>query len=201
MRELNKETLTEALQQLPSYEPEEQAWTNILQGLSDVPLKETIAEMQDHDPPDSVWDRIETDLQKPARIRTLFTRGWAAAAGLAILISAAWFLGQNLDGGTPLEATISYSVEVVDETILQLDWNEDEKDFVVLEDICSQHPFLCNRPDIQALRSELADLTSAKGEIVQVLGPYGTDINLIEKLTDIEMERTKLLKQILIQVI
>ena len=49
----------------------------------------------------------------------------------------------------------------------------------------------------QSLQAELEELTMAKNSLEEALGKYGTDIDLIGQLTEIERQRTALLKQIL----
>ncbi|MBR9921749.1 MAG: hypothetical protein GYB31_12995 [Bacteroidetes bacterium] len=201
MKEKNRETLLTAIRELPQHEPAPTAWRHIRQQLADAPLHTAIRDLPDLDPPEDVWTRISNEIKPEAKVRSLKWRPWAAAAGFLLLLAATLVLNDNIFGGNQLKATISYSVEEVDDRLLLEDWNADEEEFAVLNDLCSQHPFMCNRPDVQNLRLELNELTDAKMELVDVLGPYGTDVYLIEQLNEIEMERTKLLKQILTQVI
>ncbi|MCB0705045.1 MAG: hypothetical protein KDC34_07035 [Saprospiraceae bacterium] len=201
MTEKNRNSLIQAIEGLPEYDPAPVVWKQICQQLADSPLTAAIQELPEMDPPDFIWDRIQQDLTPAKEVRIQPWKRWSAAAGFAMLLSMAWILGKNVSSDHNLKATISYRVEQVDDLLLQNDWMEDDSDFLVLDEICSQHPFMCNRQDVQSLRMELAELTDAKMQLVDVLGPYGTDLYLIEQLNEIEMERTKLLKQILTQVI
>jgi hypothetical protein len=203
MKEKNRHVLEAALRELPSYHPDEAVWGGIRQQLADQPLQKALRDLPQYDPPDLVWEGISQELEdKPtAKVRRLPWRRWSAAAGFLLLLGMAWLLGRFLQPNEGMNVKVSYSVEEVDSQLLAMDWNADEEEFAQLTEICERYPFMCNRPDIQSLRRELTDLTNAKFQLVDVLGPYGTDLNLISQLNKIEMERTRLLKQILTEVI
>ena len=93
--------------------------------------------------------------------------------------------------------SISYSREIVDASLLQRDWEQDENAFEMINRLCAGSAFTCNNPDMQSLQAELDELTEAKISLEEALGKFGTDVDLIGQLTEIERQRTALLKQIL----
>jgi hypothetical protein len=56
MKELNKNTLTHALAQLPNYKPADSVW-------ADIELQLTINELNTYQPPISIWDNLEKQLE------------------------------------------------------------------------------------------------------------------------------------------
>ena len=199
--EKNKHILKAALEKLPAYEPTDSVWTGIRQELADTPLKQAIRDLPDYDPPEQLWMQIQDSLATEPAAPKVRRINWRAAAAITLLLGCAWLITQFLPGAGGPDVKLSYSVEEVDNSLLAMDWMADEDAFDQLSSMCEQHPFLCQRPDIQNLRRELNELTDAKFQLVDVLGPYGTDLGLIEQLNEIEMERTKLLKQILTEVV
>jgi hypothetical protein len=202
MKEKNKSTLQDALRNLPSHEPEEQVWNRIQHhlGKHENPLQEAIQQLPKYDPPATVWEAIETKLEQPgSKIRRLFpVYRVAAAAVLLIAAVAAWFL---LPKDIATTAQLSHRVEMVDASLLQRDWKEDEADFEVVDQLCGQYPFICSNPDMLVLKEELKELTEAKESLENALGTYGTNPDLIGQIAEIELERTALLKQLLDRII
>jgi hypothetical protein len=56
MEELNRNTLTNALSQLPDYQPDASVW-------SAIDLQLTVGEMTVYNPPVSIWDSLEKQLE------------------------------------------------------------------------------------------------------------------------------------------
>ena len=102
MKELNHNTLHEALRTLPTYEPPLALWDDIELALdSEDALAESVQQLPQYDPPDAVWQHLEAQLdaaapQKTVRLapalRPLRRRQWWAAAAAVALLVAAWWL-------------------------------------------------------------------------------------------------------------
>ena len=205
MEELNNTTLQEALKKLPQHSPPADLWDEISmqleQDLADQPLHAAIQDLPIHNPPIQLWDSIEAELEKvpeenkKPRIRRLWQIAAAAAAIAALIYVSPQFILQEQSIDYAVATTVSE--EIIDPRLLARDWQEDEPGFEFLEQLCSSKPFLCSNPDLQNLKSELGELTEAKNTLEIALGNYGTDVYLIQQLKEIELERTKILKEML----
>lgn len=205
MKEHNKKTLIEALSTLPEHEPAEELWQRIES--QTVPAEEDrmprsmVRQLPEYEPPAQVWERISAKLDAGGKVRTL---GWryalAAAASLALLLLAYWQLNRKY----VVEAdamTVTYSREMVDPLLLVKDWDEDEAAFSEFLNLCQSKKFICEQPEFRQLQSELEELTLAKNELKNALGDYGSDPNLVLQIKEIELERTDLLKKMMVMLI
>lgn len=187
---------------MPSYQPPAQVWERIDKSLA-LPAEAEWKLLPEYLPPESVWDQIESGLSTKQKtpVRSLPIRRllpWAT--GIAATMAGLFWLFQPFRSvGSTGEGvvSISYSREIVDASLLQRDWEQDENAFDMINRLCAASAFTCNNPDMQSLQAELDELTEAKISLEEALGKYGTDIDLIGRLTEIERQRTALLKQIL----
>lgn len=196
MLEKNRHILKDLLRQMPEYSPSDQVWEGIEESLSS-PAPTTLDRLLPaYQPPDRVWEQIEAQLPAPgSAFRRLLPWISAAAASAAVLY---WFFLAGPLAERPAEmVALTYSKEVVDDALLQRDWQDDEGAFDLVEKMCTASPFTCTNPDMNTLRTELDELTEAKLALEEAIGAYGTDIDLIGQLTEIERQRTALLKKML----
>ena len=202
MKEKNKNILDQLLKQLSAYQPPAGVWEQLENTLSK-PAGNGLDTLPQYMPPDEVWARIESGLnptagQKPkgSIVKTILP--WAAGIAAAIT-GIVWFFnnGTSLSSSKEGAVTISYSREVVDATLLQRDWEQDEEAFELVNRLCASSAFTCTNPDMLSKQAELDELTEAKQLIEEALGKYGTDADMIGQLAEIERQRTALLKQIL----
>ena len=209
MQEQNDHTLKDGLRDLPEYDPPEHLWSAInssIKGLDPhaTPLQKAIAQLPTYDPPQEVWEGLSAQLQPEAKRRWL--RPLSVAASIIVILGCAIWVSNlsptpsSSDGQEVLVASVSYSQEVVDDQLMIHDWNEEDEAYDLVADLCEDTPFLCSNPNLQVLRAELDELTKAKEELEQAIGKYGSDQNLIEEITDIELQRTDILKKMIEQI-
>lgn len=199
MLEKNRPILQALLRKLPVYQPPNDVWDGVENALSSpapLPLDKMLPV---YDPPDEVWEKIDAAIAIPTagkrQLRRLLPWLAGAAASLAALI---WFLQPNtIVGATEESVTFSYGKEIVDDALLARDWQQDEDAFAMLEHLCANSSFSSSNPDMNTLRTELDELTEARQALENALGKYGTDIDLISQLAEIERQRTTLLKKML----
>lgn len=210
MKEYNKKTLIEALSTLPEYEPPDFVWDEIADKASvdaeSPTLLRAISQLPDYEPPATVWDRILQEISpaQSAKITSL-KRAWlapvAVAASLALLVAAYFQFFQRPVNEDAQVLAMHYSTETVDPLLLERDWDEDDDAFEAFKALCEAKEFICEQPEFVQLRSELEELTAAKEELSSVLGDYGSDPELVMQIKEIELERTDLLKKIMVMLI
>ncbi|MEZ4951703.1 MAG: hypothetical protein R2784_20285 [Saprospiraceae bacterium] len=189
---------------LPEYKAPDRIWENIQNELDKpeemVPLKDLLSKLPTLEAPDSLWAQIEKDLDGPSKnengLKVFMSRPWVSiAASLILLIGfLAWFINQPSASGPEIEL-VQY------EEVIQEDWQfEDEGDeaaFALVDQFCKEKHFVCNQPEFQNLKSELDELNLACDAMKEVIGNYNDAPEMIAQLTEIEMERTEVLKKIM----
>ena len=210
MKEKNKKSLDEAIQNLPQYEPKASLWdaidSGVQQSKSDVRLHQTIAELPTYSPPDMVWDNIVQQLevdkpQKASLIRRLTWMKYAAAAciGMLMLIGVNHLVSQEKQAfvSTDMRVTVGYSEET--STIQAFTWEEDIAEdktaFDIIHQACQQKMPICKTTEFSELRFELKDLEIAKRELRKNINEYDTDPTHKIQLARIERERSDVLKK------
>lgn len=201
MKEKNKNILSQLLQQLPVYHPPGKVWDQVERAIS-TPSGNGLDRLPQYQPPEDLWNRIESHLDTGNATKageTTLKRLLPWAAGIAAAIAGVvWFVNGPGSHGSPAESiTISYTREMVDPSLLQRDWEQDEAAFEMIDRMCAGSSFTCTNPDMRSMQVELDELTVAKQAIEDALGKYGADADLIVQLAEIERQRTSLLKQIL----
>ncbi len=201
MKEFNRKTLVEALSSLPQYHPPEEVWTSIEEAveLTGMPYQKSLKSLPEYEPPSEVWEKITQHLPSGKVRRLIVRRTLAAAASIVLLITAGLLLDNFY--GAEQDFTISYSTETVDAALVGHNWNEDEDVFEEFDQLCKNREYICARPEFIELKSELDELTDAKYSLVSALGKYGANADIITQLKEIELERTDLLKKLMVMLI
>lgn len=203
MKEINRSTLVEALSTLPQYSPPEELWQAVeteLDLLAELPENESVAELLPaYEPPATVWQRIQTELDTGGRVVSL--RKWTAriAAAVVVLLASWWALNESQPA--PEEGVVSYSIEVMDPLLEKNDWDEDEDAFQQFLALCQSGHFICEQPTFKNLKAELEELTDAKNSLKQAIGAYGASPQLVQQMKEIELERTDILKKMMVMLI
>jgi len=199
MKELNKKNLDEAIRNLPDYEPKAGLWEQLQEGLHGEPvsaLQSAIEQLPEYSPSDALWERIDGELDGNTKVVQFNKPMWLGiAASLLLLIAVLWNLPSSSTSTSV--AVVAYSTEKVDNALLIKDWDADEDVFIMLKEVCDVQKLACNNPEVKVLQSELAELNDARYMLKEAIGNYGTDVDLIQELTDIELQRTSLAKEIL----
>lgn len=198
-REIGRETLKEAIRQLPVYSPPPSVWAGIEAELEarelEKPLQEAIAKLPAYQPPETVWLSIQAELQvsgarRPRRMRYLPL----AAAAAAVLFIIALFLWPEPDG----RLAVSYAhttASAPGEGLYKPDWNADEPAMEQLIAAFSQDPLALQSPEHQSLLGEWKELNEARAEVLSFMERYGRDGRLIRQLGEIERERSALARE------
>lgn len=208
MKEHNKKTLIEALSTFKEYEPPEEVWRNIREELSDgneeiIPSK-LLHSLPQYEPPEFVWNNIEQTLKaKPeSKVVQLPWRNiLAVAASLTLLLAVYWQFSSKTIPVQPDNLSIAFSEETIDPVLLRHDWDEDEEVFKEYLAICEAKKFICEQPEFKQLQDELEELTTAKQALAEAMGNFGADPHLITQIKEIELERTDILKKMMVMLI
>lgn len=197
--EKNRNSLKQALQQLPAYTPPADAWANIADKLDasteadETSLAEAVRHLPAHTPPPGVWNALARHLddERGANIRRMRTRRqWmAAAATVALVVGAAWWVFRE----PPPKISIQYAQETMQHFEMDIDWDEDAGTFEQLDQQLSS----INNPTVNKLKVEYEELTLARKDVESMLKSYGQDPQLIRKMADIERERTDIYRQLI----
>ena len=219
MKEKNRKTLEDALNNLPRFGPQDQSgadagaglWDKIEQGLDRPNLAEVLPE---YTPPAEVWNGLSAKLRTeqvaaeptPAsgatirplagatttnRSRNLF-RFAAVAAAVALFLSVG--LGLLTGGDTSPDPTVTYAYsQEAAPARMVADWDDGEESFDrALAQIDAR-----NEPTLNTLRHELDELTAAKEEIKAMLVAYGEDPGIVRQMAEIERDRSEVYRRII----
>lgn len=200
----DQNNLRDALNQLPDYDPPERLWSAISEDLAAKELTEAVADLPEYTPPPAVWERIETVLAAEAEtksvVRLLNLQRWAAAAVVLLLCGAFWLVNRGFDSLAGSNA-LEYAEETVDDALLERsDEMNDDAAYAEILAMCELQGYACTQTVFQSLKNELDELTQARDMLLEAIGDYGTDAELLRELKEIELLRTDLLKQLAAQV-
>lgn len=215
MKELNKHILDEALQKLPMYSPKPLLWEQISVGLDEVVAQEaydtTRKSLPVYSPPANLWDRIASELDTPVSApeskptpiisirKKMYSRVIKYASVVVFAVTAGAYL--FLNNSNTIEYTDSVHINYGQERVVLAsytpDWEEDEDAFQTVLSFCQEQSFVCERPDFRILKDELLELNHARESLKDALMRYGDDAELIAQLTQIEMERSDVLKKMI----
>jgi len=193
MKEKNKNTLRDALNQLPEYGANAGAWKGIEAGLTPALGKQ----LPSYQPPAEVWNGLNRALNTPAPVINMRRRAWTRLGGIAasVLVIVALGVGlwpEALNAGP--KVSISYAQEVAPATNAH-DWDDGEESFnQVIAQIEER-----NEPALNTLNMELAELTEAKEEMKAMLVAYGEDPSVIRQLAEIERDRSDIYRRIIVE--
>ena len=227
MIEENKDILTGALEQLKSYTPDNSVWEAIEEKLDDKVLHDGLEQLKHLSPPEFIWDSIDNELSKQEKLRNLrqydppaavwdhiaeslgetkiiplsqrteVFRMMKWAAGVAAMLLFGLFLFKSI---TINKTSISYSEEWI-ETVDFAFWEEEDQEVeAVLEELCQENPMACDNPEFKELKEELDFLEASKQEILGQMSEYDDNTELEIVLTEIELERNDLIKQMITEV-
>ena len=164
------------------------------QEAAETPLKEALKQLPVYEPSDKVWETIVGELPQPKSFMQVYRRSLSIAASVVILIGCGVFFFINPQSS---DYNYAYSEEVLDERIQLETIEDDEAAFAMIAEVCADREFLCKHVDFQRLRSSFEDLNSAYEELQFAISDFNTSPELMEEMTNIEMERTVVFKQLL----
>ncbi|HEV7379116.1 MAG TPA: hypothetical protein VGN64_04935 [Dyadobacter sp.] len=185
--EENKEILNKALAQLAQYQPPEAIWNDIDQKLAEHTLHEALNNLPQHEPAEELWEQIEQEIPQPKG--NDFRKALAAAV---VIIASALVIG--LMKAKP-GRQISYSEEIVDQRLRVSDTQPIDVQYENLKVWCETESVVCNRPDFKELTKEYETLRSATDQLMQAMGTYNAEPELVRQLTAVEQEKTAILNK------
>lgn len=204
--------LRRAISDLPDHEPPASIWENISTHFnqdvsqSEESLHQAIRELPEYDPPSLVWESIQKELEVEkdedrrdapvTRVVPLWRRPTIAASMTALLCALAWLLFSPSGD----KVSIAYSTIEVDIHAADTDQERDEIAFELVLYELEQKLALTKDPYLADLKAELADLDLAKRQVQEVMSKYGEDEALIAQITNIEHERSAVLKEMVTKI-
>lgn len=197
MEEKNYDRLQRKLADLPVHEPSEKVWNAIDRALeNDATFSRQLKSLPQYNPKNSVWQNIENQLVEPKKSNlVLFVSNFKKIAATVVFLAGVfWFFTKN----KAPETTLSYSTEAVQHELQIAPEASDEDAFQMVKTICSEKFYLCESPDFQLLKVELDELDAAKNSLESAIGDYNTNPDLMAELTQIELDRTEVLKKMLV---
>lgn len=201
MEERNKQTLNEALRQLPQYQAPAGVWEeialNLEQAEREEALQRAIRRLPEYAPPPAIWDQIEDQLEAPrqtGRLMLLKPLRWQFAAAILVLVMAS---GGYLLFRSSEQPDVQYltSQESLPAAIPVTENPEDEAAFEEVTALYAQYRQQFLDPQANELEEEWAELNAARQELQQALDQYGYDAVIAQQLTEIELERSKVVRK------
>lgn len=186
--------LHQAIAALPAYTAPNGIWERLEKQLEqEGHLHQAIATLPVYTAPDRIWNNIESELNKGAKIRRLSSWSWSAAAGVAIVVTAA--LGLYQWGQTRGDISYAYSEEKVAPSNTPKDWDAAEADVQEVQALFANFcKYQSQQEEDCALERELQELNEAKAELKDVMARFGEDPDLIRELSDLELDRSRVVK-------
>ncbi len=180
--EKNHISLQNAIQRFPSYEPGDEVWDAINDNLTAQPLRQALSGMPDYEPDDRLWEIIDRKNMRQQRWK------WGYAA--ALLLAAGGIAWLMLPAGSP---RVAYSQETVDER-LQMDTDvKTDQQYRILKTYCETETLVCNSNEYRSLQQEYERLSSASQQLVQAIGDFNTEPELLRQYNEIERQKTGIL--------
>jgi hypothetical protein len=181
----HEDNLHRAIAKLPGYEPDECLWQQIETRLAEKPLRDALGKLQDYEPDEAIWQTIEG---KQTRKAALNFRWLSVAALIAILCGiGVWFPQASGD--------ISYSEEVLDTRLLVDSGDNTDEQYRKLRDYCEAETTVCKSEDFRQLKEEYETLDTVATHLLQAMGKYNTDPQLVRQLSDLEQTKADVLTQ------
>ncbi|MEL6698901.1 MAG: hypothetical protein AAFP89_21830 [Bacteroidota bacterium] len=193
MKEQNRQTLRDALQQLPIHEVPESAWSYIatqIHASSDLQSR-----LPQYAAPQSAWENIETALQAPGRSKSI--RAWLVAAAATILAMMSISLTGDYHQEVPVEVLNKEVKELPVIARAQLvafeeEWREEEN---------KMYQCLENLPDSKMvqLRPILASYMDVAHDYdnMRALFPQQDSLTVSQEFVSVEKSRDSLLQLIM----
>ena len=209
-QEFKHTTLKKAITRLPIYEPPDQIWQGIENELT---LQNKLKKLPNRQPPALLWRKIEANLVESVSIpiaigansgstntgstsNIRWIKRLSIAAAVLLIFGGGWW-ELNPSNVTQL----SYAQEKINPQLLIADWDEDMDALNQIEAICQTKNYICTAPEFLELEQELQELNEAKLDLKQAIDNFGKDMQLIVQLSEVELERTAILKKMMANIL
>lgn len=204
MEEKNKNTLNDALKQLPDYSPKDELWESLEEKLNTEgeinhqTLVTSIRRLPVFAAPEQIWQKIETQLS--GRKIRLFTTGRLAAAvtGLIIIGAGIWWIfgsGTGLSGNpqTYSEKSISAPFPNTEAEIAEYDHQLAEQEEELLE--CIDQLPERESEKIQPVLDMLESITATRDSMIILLDQQSHP-GTLRRLQSLESRRKELIGEL-----
>ena len=187
----NKNKLATKLDQLPKHTPPPSTWERLEQELL---LEEQLAKLPTYTPPNSVWKNMEQDLPTPS----VWKKYIAIAAAILFIVSASifWYTATS----TP-SYELAYSQETITINMLEVELDTSEQTEEQIRIYCQVKLLACSSPEFRRLERALQELEDAKMELQAAIALVGENPDLMAQMNDIEIERSTVLQEMIVQVL
>lgn len=194
--------LQSALNELPGYAPPPQNWARIADTLeadaAEKRLKDALSKLPRYAPPAEAWTAIEREIRPPARRIKLMMLARAAAA--IVLLLGLWWAWPQQDV-VPLQTTYTYDQQATEVPLApEADWEQADALMQRAVNEFRDDPVARQSPAYNLLLSEWEDLKAARQEVAEMMERYGRDARLIRQMTEIEIERSGLIREMIAQI-
>ena len=194
MSEQNRTTLKDALSRMPVYAPPAKCWQEIGRELDKVaaeaPLHSALHELPAYTPPSMVWARITDTLEADTSQQQL----------TEVLALGLWWAWPQPDEA-PLQATYTYDQQTTRAQFASIeDWGQADALMQKAVNEFREDPVAKQLPTYELLLSEWADLKDAQEEVAKMMERYGKDAQLIRQMSEIEKERSGLIREMITQI-
>lgn len=218
-----KEILTEALGNLPVYEPDHSNWVAIEDKLDLEQVSPRHSKYSQIDPPDFIWENLDKELDYQEKLTKLplynppslvwnqinkqlnFSNVvslklkqikwpiWIATMAAAMLI-VSFIVFQNQNNLNENSTTI----EAVSNSDNKHIWDSEDREIEqTISLICSQNPTSCLSQEFVKLENDLIDLTLSRQDILNQMESKKTRSDLDLVLIEIELRRSDILKEMI----
>lgn len=194
--QLEKKAGSSKIPELNSFEPPQKIWDNIDRELS---RREKSSSLSQYDPPDLIWENIQNNLpaEDPNRNRKRVIQLFVWSSAIAALLILGYFIFINEVNQTQF----TYSEEFIEVQELETWQNEEQAIDQALISICEAKPTACTSSEFKMMEEDLTFLNQSKEAILKQLSKYDSNTELEIMLTEIELERTKLIKEMINKII
>jgi len=198
MKEVNRDILQKAIDQLPEFDPEPWLWHKIEVFLDfDQKISQASQALPEFEPEENQWNKIDLKLgvgnRKIIPLKRLATYSLAAAASLLIIFITI----KHFSPAGKEHITISYSTEIktlINNLPSAAKTELDSENFIKL--CCSRNPDRCESPEISSLKYELENLNHQYSLLNSVAEQYGNDENILKAYTKIETARSRVIREL-----
>ena len=172
---------------LPEYEPNDEVWKSIESKLNDAVLQESVGRLNTYEPKADLWDGIERNLA-PKVIRFRAWRWASLAASVALLAGVLFWYNTNNE-------SLTYSEQKLDKNLLLNPADDSQPQYEMIVAYCKQRNYVCENPEFKTLKTELEELNVASTRLQAAVGQYNTEPELIAQLTNIEVQKSDILRK------
>lgn len=201
MEELNKDILSKAIANLPTFTTEsDKIWGEIEKTLdASRPNQELIDNLPEFKLPKDIWPEIEAKIDKK-QPKTVFIKIVKVAAAILLLLSSAVIIKQVYFSKST-KGEISYSVETIQDDgtaftpELKISGNSH------IQAICLNNPVACNSEAFKELNQQINDLNNELDKLSKLLIENNDPqlqryyYKLENQKTDIEIQMIKIINQ------